>query len=154
MKKTLMAAVAVLAFGAFDAKADTSVQLTMNGSMPQACEIEQYGDFRLQGLDLESTAQTSAASISLDCNYQGTASVEFSSANNGALVSGNNSIPYTASLSGGLLNDVSLATPQTATGFPTSVGRVSRGFSITLNPPAVVPAGAYEDVVTAVVTTN
>lgn len=153
MKKTLMAAVAVLAFGAFDAKADTNVQLTMNGSMPQACDIEQYGDFRLQNLDLESTAQTDAASISLDCNYQGTASVQFSSANNGALVSGNNSIPYTASLSG-LLSDVSLATPQTATDFPTSVGRVSRGFSISLNPPAVVPAGSYQDVVTATVTTN
>ncbi|MFP4386347.1 MAG: hypothetical protein ACLFRA_03960 [Alphaproteobacteria bacterium] len=159
MKKLfLTATVAVVAFGFTQtAQADSSVQLTIDGDMPKICDVDQYGDFRLQDLDLTSTAQTDAASITISCNYQGTANVEFSSANAGALVSTSDpehTIPYTASLSGGLLSDVSLATPQTANNFPTVVGDQTRGFSVKLAPPAVVPAGFYEDVVTATVATN
>ena len=154
MKKlTLTLALLIVLTGSI-AHASNSVDLTINGEMPKACEISSYGDFRLQDLDLTSTAQTDAASITLACNYQGTATLTLSSANGGYLASGANQIPYTASLSGSSITDVSLASPVSWGGFPTVVGDQTRGFSIKLAPPAVVPAGFYQDVVTASFVTN
>jgi spore coat protein U-like protein len=155
MKKLLAASAMVIGLSiASPAFAADSATLDLEGELSRECEISTFqnnGD--LTDIDMTSTAQTPADSVTINCNYGGTASVEFASANAGNMVSGPNSVPYTAFLSGGF-GSFSLATPHTVSNFPAVAGAdQTRGFSIALDTPATVP-GEYTDTVTATVTPN
>jgi len=159
MKKLLLSTAALLTVGISGAQADPSTdsaQLTLAGEMAKACTISTFqnnGD--LTDLDLTVTTESNADSISVTCNFGGATEVELSSANAGELVSGSNSIPYTASVTGGLMTDQSLASPFSIPNWPVTLGTPqTRSFKVKLSPPAVVPAGTYEDTVTATVYAN
>ena len=154
MRKFLMAGAVCAAF-AGSAIADTTVDLPLEGVLPKACDISAFINGPFDAIDMESTANQGAESVSVNCNYGGSASVQFSSANSGEMVSGSNGVPYLFSLSGSPLSGgVALTTPVTWNGFPATTNtNQTRGASITLTTAATV-AGTYTDTITATVTPN
>lgn len=145
-------AAAVLTAGA--AQAATSVPIPLSGELAKACEVTAFLNGPFDNLDMSSTALQGAESLSPICNYGGTLSVTFTSANLGSLQSGANSVPYTLTVSGGLLSNASLATPQTIANWPAVANAVqTRSMSVTLGNAATI-AGIYTDTITASVTPN
>lgn len=158
MKKLLVSAAALAAIGlAAPASAATDATIPLKGTLAKRCEISTFLNGPFDVLNLESTSKQGAESVTALCNYGGSATVTFTSANGGALKSGNNSIPYLFSVSGsGAAWDagLSLATPQSVTGFPAVANAPqTRSMSVTLQQIATV-AGTYTDTVTASITPN
>lgn len=151
MRKYLMAgALAAALIG--PASAANFVDIPLEGTLPKSCEVTAFVNGPFDNLDLTTTAEQGAESLSPICNYGGTLTVDFTSANASSLVSGANSVPYTFSVSGGLLTDATL--PATVSNWPAVANAVqSRSMSVTLTNVASV-AGTYTDTVTATVTPN
>lgn len=134
-----------------------NVAIPLNGELPRKCDVTAFLNGPFNALDMTSTATQGSESLSPICNYGGTLSVAFSSANGGTMnnttVAGQN-IGYTFTVSGGLLTDVSLATPANVSNWPAVANAVqTRSMSIKLNNAATV-AGAYTDTITATVSPN
>jgi spore coat protein U-like protein len=155
MRKFVLGGVAALAFGAPASMAATSVDIPLSGVLSKACEISAFLNGPFDALDLTSTAVQGAESLTVNCNYGGSASVTFTSVNAGALASGANTVPYNLVVSGSPFSGgVSLATPQTWAGFPAVANaNQTRSLSIQLANAASV-AGTYTDTITAAVTPN
>ena len=152
--KNALAIISIAALGVSPAAAQTSVQLPLSGTLAKECAISAVLNGPFDALDLTDLTEQGAESISVNCNYGGTASVELASDNAGELRSGANGVAYTVSISGNLLNDASLATPQTITNWPaTATTDQTRGISIKLANAATF-AGTYTDTITATVTPN
>ncbi len=163
MKKVLFGAAAMVAAFAAPAMAQTtygpsspSIQVPISGVLPKACQISSFVNGPLNAINLSSTAVQGAESLTVTCNYGGSATVDFESANGGALkrAGGTETIAYLFSLSGSPLSGgVSLSSAQTWGGFPAVVGDQTRSYSIQLASAAVV-AGTYADTLTFTVTPN
>ena len=155
MKKFLIAATAASTMFAAPAFAQDSEDIILSGTLAKDCGISAFVDGPFNALDLTSTAVQGKESVSINCNYGGSASVRFESANAGSLNSGSNSVDYDFFLSGSPFSGgVSLATPQTWNGFPATAGTdQSRSMSVQLASAATV-AGTYTDTITATVTPN
>ena len=154
MKKFLIAATAASTMFAAPAFAQDSVDIELSGTLAKACGISAIVNGPFDVLDMTSTAVQGAESVTVSCNYGGTASVAFESANGGSLDSGSNSVDYTFFLSGSSLSGgVSLAAPAVVNNYPTAGGNVSRSMSVQLASAATV-AGTYTDTITATVTPN
>lgn len=158
MKKLFVSAAALATVGlAAPAFANTTVNIPLQGTLAKRCEISTFLNGPFDALNLESTAKQGAESVTAKCNYGGSATVTFTSANGGALKSGNNSVPYLFHVSGsGPAWDAgfSLASPQSVTGFPAVANaEQSRSMSVTLQQIATI-AGTYTDTVTASITPN
>ncbi|MBW8296717.1 spore coat protein U domain-containing protein [Sphingopyxis sp.] len=165
MKKMFLAVAAVAVAAAVPATAQTgttvtgtangSIDVPLSGTLAKKCILSSFLNGPFDALNLETTAVQGAESLSLNCNYGGTASVTFSSANGGAMKSGANSLPYNFILSGSPLSSgVSLATAQTWGGFPAVTNSAqTRSMSVQLTSAATV-AGTYTDTVTVAVQPN
>lgn len=155
MKTTILGSLlgaALLLGGTVHAQTSTAIPLV--GTVAKACTVSANLNGPFNALNMTSTALQGAESLSPICNYGGTLSVGFTSLNAGAMVSGANSVPYTFTVSGGLLNAVSLATPQTVPNWPAVANAVqTRSMSVTLASAATIP-GTYGDTITATVTPN
>lgn len=152
MKALLFTAAAL--FAATSASAQTSVELPLSGTLAKSCSISAYLNGPFDALNMTSTATQGSESISPICNYGGTVTVGLSSANLGSLKSGANAVPYTVSISGGLLTDASLSSPQSITNWPMVANAVqTRSISVKLTNAATI-AGTYTDTITASVTPN
>jgi hypothetical protein len=147
-----------------------SASLPLSGEVAKNCIVSvNPNNVNLQQLDLEITTRQNGSMLRLECNYSGSASVSFSSANGGKLVSGGNELPYlfylgnNAQSAGALTAGASLASPQVFNAFNTelsgSVGTApagpftTRAMGIALASAATI-AGTYTDVITASVTPN
>ncbi|GAB3546610.1 hypothetical protein GCM10027343_24640 [Noviherbaspirillum agri] len=132
-----------------------SVEIPLSGTLPKACTLEAYLNGPFHELNMTSTAVQGAESLSVNCNYGGSATVTFSSANGGKLQSGGNEVSYMFILSGSPFSTgVSLATAQTWSSFPAVANaNQTRSMSIQLDAAASV-AGTYTDTITASVTPN
>lgn len=155
MKKLFVAAAAFAAVSAAPAMAQTSVEIPLSGTLAKACTISAFLNGPFDALNLTSTTIQGSESVTGVCNYGGSATVTFTSANNGSLKSGNDTVPYLFHVSGSPLSGgVSLATPQAFGGFPAVVNTPqTRSMSVTLLSAATV-AGTYTDTVTASITPN
>lgn len=156
MKKIVMtslAAAAALSISAVQA-ADT-VQIPLTGELAKSCDISAFLNGPFDAIDMTDTAVQGAESLTVNCNYGGSASVTFESANAGEMQSGTDAVPYQFILSGSPFSGgVSLATAQTWNGFPTVANsNQTRSMSIQLDSTATV-AGTYEDTITATVVPN
>jgi hypothetical protein len=154
MKKMILAAVASMAVAA-PAYAGTSVDLPLSGTLAKRCSISAYLNGPFNALNMESTAVQGAESVTGNCNYGGSATVTFTSANSGNLKSGTNQVPYKLIVSGSPFSSgVSLASPQAITGWP-SVANAdqTRSVSVSLDNIATV-AGTYTDTITASIQPN
>jgi spore coat protein U-like protein len=161
MKKLILAAVASMAVATpAVAAGPTSVEIPISGTLAKRCSISAYLNGPFNALDMESTAAQGSESLTGNCNYGGSATVTFSSANAGSMVSGANSVPYKLRVTGtGTPADwsstgKSLATPQQITGFPAVANaNQTRGLAIILDNIATV-AGTYADTITASIQPN
>lgn len=140
--------------------ANTSVEIPLQGVLPKECTVTALLDGPFDALDMKSTAIQGAESLSPVCNYGGTLSVTFTSANSGNLRTGGDDgsramqVPYTFSVSGTSLNNVSLRSPQTVSNWPAVANNVqTRSMSVTLVQAATI-AGTYTDTITATVAPN
>lgn len=131
-----------------------TVTIQLEGELEKRCTIGAFVNGPFNAIDMESTAQQGAESLTVNCNYGGSADIEFSSASGGNLVSGTNSVGYQLAVSGGVLAPTQLTSAATGTfsGFSANAN-ASRSMSVTLLAPATV-AGVYTDTLTAVVTPN
>jgi hypothetical protein len=104
---------------------------------------------------MTSTAVQGSESVSAICNYGGSATVSFASANLGNMKSGTNLVPYKLLVSGSpFATGVSLSSPQSITGWPAVANAVqTRSLSVQLDTAATI-AGTYTDTITASVTPN
>lgn len=164
MKKILFAAAAATVAFASPALAQTaanpitvgpatSIDIPLSGTVAKACTVSAYLNGPFSELNMTSTASQGSESLSVGCNYAGSASVTFNSANLGAMKSGANSVPYTFSVSN-YLSDVSLASPQTVSWNVVSPpGVQTKSMSVKLTNAATV-AGTYTDTITIAVTPN
>ena len=154
MKRFAFAAIAASMIAA-PVMAQDSVVIPLSGELEKDCNISAFLNGPFDVLNMESTAVQGGESVTINCNYGGTASVEFASANGGTMDSGANSVPYNFLLAGtSLSGGVSLASPQTVTNFPATVNTdQSRTMSVQLTSAATV-AGIYTDTITATVTPN
>ena len=179
-KWTLAALAALAASGAafaqtsltpIGANPTTTASLPLSGEVAQNCIASTNpNNVALQNLNLESTVRQNGAALRLECNYAGSATVSFVSANGGKLVSSEgNELPYlfylgnNAAGAGALSAGVSLASTQSWNAFPTvlstTVGAppagpdTARAMGIALTSVATI-AGTYTDVITASVTPN
>lgn len=166
MKKMILAAVASMAIAApayaqtvGDSSSaytgSTSVQIPLSGTLDRSCALSAYLNGPFNALDMRSVAVQGAESLSAICNYGGSATVSFASLNAGNMKSGTNLVPYKLIVSGSPFSTgVSLATPQSITGWPSVANAVqTRSLSIQLDTQATV-AGTYTDTITASVTPN
>ena len=157
MKLAKFASVAVLAMAASAAYADTSVTVPLAGTLAKTCGITDYLDGPFNNLDMTSTSVQGAESVTVNCNYGGSASVTFSSANAGNMAAGSNTVPYKLIVSGSgspFSTGVSLATDQTWNGWPAVANAdQTRSLSVQLDSPATV-AGDYSDTITVTVAPN
>ncbi|MBW4936622.1 spore coat protein U domain-containing protein [Marinobacter sp. F4206] len=155
MKLRTFASCVALAVSAGAVNADTSVEVPLSGTLPKECNISAYLNGPFDNLDMASLSSQGAESVTVNCNYGGSASVTFSSANAGQMVSGTNQVPYKLIVSGSPYSSgVSLATDQTWNGWPAvaNAGQ-TRSLSVQLDSIATV-AGAYSDTVTVSVAPN
>lgn len=156
MKKILVAA-ALAACMSAPAVASDTVNVPLSGTLNRACNISAFLDGPFNALNMTSTSPQGAESLTVNCNYGGSASVTFTSANSGKLKSGSNEVAYNFILSGSgspFSGGVSLASPQTWAGFPAVANaNQTRGMSVQLLAAATI-AGTYTDVITATVTPN
>jgi spore coat protein U-like protein len=156
MRKLMLGGLAALAFGAMPAAAGTSVDIPLSGVLPKACDISAYLNGPFDALDLTSTSVQGAESLTTNCNYGGSNTVTFTSANAGKLKSsGGQEVTYELSMSGGVLSPTVLSTPTPITfgsGSPANAN-FTRSMSVRLQTAAAV-AGTYTDTITAVVTPN
>lgn len=157
MKKLLIAAVAVSAAFAAPAMAQTSVNVPLSGTLASKCNISAFLNGPFDALNLESTLVQGSESLTVNCNYTGTASVTFDSANDGVLKSGSNTVPYKFILTGvggPLSTGVSLASNQTVSNFSAVANAdQTRSMRVQLDAIATV-AGTYTDTVTVSVAPN
>lgn len=160
MKKLLIAAVAASAAFAAPAMAQSipaapSIEIPLAGTLAKKCTVAAFLDGPFNALNLESTSVQGAESVSVNCNYGGSASVTFTSLNAGALKSGANTLPYKLIVSGSPLSSgVSLSSPQTWGGWPAATNaNQTRSLSVQLDAAATV-AGTYTDTVTVSVAAN
>lgn len=158
MKKHLT--LALLAAGAFvggAAQAADSVTIPLEGTLPKVCNVSAYLNGPFNALAMDSTAVQGAESLTANCNYGGSLSVKFESANAGVMKNETtgDTVPYSFILSGSPFSTgVSLATAQTWSGFPAVVNSdQTRGMSVKLDAAATV-AGTYKDTITASVAPN
>lgn len=157
MKMRTLISCLALTFAAGSVNAGTSVEVPISGTLPKACNIDAYLNGPFDDLDMDSVAAQGAESVTVNCNYGGSASVTFSSANAGKMVSGSNEVAYKLLVSGSASpfnTGVSLATDQTWSGWPAvaNAGQ-TRSLSVQLDTPAIV-AGAYSDTITVSVAPN
>ena len=177
MKWTLAALAALAASGA--AIAQTSLtpigpnptlqaSLPLQGEIARRCVISTNpNNVNLQNLNLESTLRQNGSNLRLECNYAGSATVSFASANGGKLKSADgNELSYlfylgtNANGAGALTAGVSLASNQSFGAFNTVYSDgippaelTTRAMGIALTQVATI-AGTYTDVITASVTPN
>jgi spore coat protein U-like protein len=153
--RTIIASAAVAAFTATGAMALTdTITVPLTGELAKSCTLDAFLNGPFDALDMQSTATQGAESITVNCNYGGSAQITFSSANGGKLISGANSVDYALEVSGGVLPATVLSAPATGTfsGFSANAN-ASRSMKVTLQQPATV-AGTYTDTITATVTPN
>lgn len=156
MKKVIMSGfIAAAAMSVAAVQAADSVDIPLTGTLDKSCDISAFLNGPFNVLDMSSTAVQGAESLTVNCNYGGTASVEFTSANAGNMESGANQVPYKFILSGSPFSGgVSLASPQTWNAFPAVLNAdQTRGMSVQLDTAATV-AGTYTDIITAQVQPN
>ena len=158
MKKIVMTAMAAAtALSISSVQAADSVDIPLTGELAKSCDISAFLNGPFDAIDMTTTDSQGAESLSVNCNYGGSASVTFESDNAGKMVSGSNEVPYKFILTGSgspFENGVSLATAQTWNGFPAVANTdQTRGMSIQLDSAATV-AGTYEDTITATVQPN
>ncbi|WP_074454357.1 spore coat protein U domain-containing protein [Marinobacter sp. X15-166B] len=155
MKLRTLTSVALLATAVGFANANTSVEVPLSGTLPKACGVTAFLDGPFDALDMTDTDVQGSESMSVTCNYGGSASVTFESANLGKMVSDGNEVPYKLLISGSPFSTgVSLASPQTWAGWPAVTNAVqTRSLKVQLDMPAVV-AGDYTDTITATVVPN
>jgi spore coat protein U-like protein len=134
-----------------------SIEIPLSGTLAKKCNVSAFLDGPFNALNLETTAEQGAESVSVNCNYGGSASVTFTSANTGSLKSGADLVPYKLIVSGSgspFSTGVSLATPQTWNGWPaTTNSNQTRSLRVKLDTIATV-AGTYTDTVTVAVAPN
>ena len=163
MKKLLLAAVAS-AFVAGPAFAqgvtvgpDTSINIPLSGTVAKKCSISAYLDGPFNALNMGITTSQGAESVSVNCNYGGSASVTFSSANNGVMKNGTDTVGYKVYVSGSanpFSSGVALTSPIVWNGWPASTNsNQTRSLSVALDAPATV-AGTYTDTITLAVAAN
>lgn len=156
-KNAIRALLAATLLTAGAAQAGASTQIQLQGTLPKSCEVTAFVNGPFDALNMSSTAIQGAESLSPVCNYGGTLSVTFNSANQGVMktaANGGASVPYSLTVSGGLLNNASLATPQTVSNWPAVVNAAqTRSLSVTLGAAATV-AGSYTDTITVSVAPN
>ena len=155
MIKSLALAAVMSSLLVAPALAQTTVAIPLNGVLPKACNISAFLNGPFNALDMTSTAVQGSESLTVNCNYGGSASVQFTSANAGQMKSGPNGVGYNLIVSGSPFSGgVSLATPQTWNGFPAVANsNQTRSLSVQLLAAATV-AGTYADTITAAVTPN
>lgn len=157
MKLATLTAAVVLAssFGMANAAPSTSVEVPLNGTLPKACGVSAFLNGPFDALDMATTVVQGAESLTVNCNYGGSSSVEFTSANAGNMNSGSNQVPYKLILSGSPFSGgVSLATAQVWNGFPAVTNAdQTRSMSVQLDTIATV-AGDYSDTITVSVAPN
>ncbi|MFP3943453.1 MAG: hypothetical protein ACLFWF_06155 [Alphaproteobacteria bacterium] len=157
-KSMLLGAVSALVLnaGAANAVSPTdSVDIPLSGTLPKSCDISAFVNGPFDDLDMESTEIQGAESVTVNCNYGGTASVELASANSGFLEDADsNQVGYNVQISGGLLALTQLTTPQTINNWPAvAFADQTRSISVQLLAAATIP-GTYTDTITASVTPN
>lgn len=147
------AALALIATG--NAYAANYVNIPLSGELCKVCNISAFLNGPFDDLDMTTTAIQGSESLTVNCNYGGSASVEFVSANAGEMVSNGDSVEYLFYLTGSPFSGgVSLSSPQTWNGFPAVANaNQTRGMSVSLVSAATV-AGTYTDTITATVTPN
>ncbi|WP_237068496.1 spore coat protein U domain-containing protein [Microbulbifer guangxiensis] len=148
-----LGAAALLTAGTASA-APPSVQIPLEGELCKSCTISAFLNGPFDSLDMTTTSIQGSESLTINCNYGGSATVKFSSLNGGKMVSNGNEVPYKFYVIGTSLNaGVSLATDQTTT-FPAVLNaNQTRTLKVSLDTPAVA-AGVYGDLITASVTPN
>lgn len=131
--------------------------LTASERFAKSCVVTALLNGPFDYLDMSSTALQGAESLSPICNYGGTLSVTFTSANLGNLVNTpavSPDVPYTLAVSGSLLTNASLSVPQVVGNWPAVANAVqTRSMSVTLGSVATI-AGIYTDTITASVAPN
>lgn len=156
-KIAIRALLAASVFVAGAAQAANSVQIPLQGVLPKSCDVSAYLNGPFNALEMTSTAVQGAESITASCNYSGTLTVTLSSANAGKMKSADHSraeVPYGVTISGGLLSDASLATPQVINSWPAvALKDQTRSISVKLANAAVF-AGTYTDTITVAVAPN
>jgi hypothetical protein len=165
MKKMILAAVASMAVAApayaqtvgdsSSAYGTPTIDIPLSGTLAKSCALSAYLNGPFNALNMTSTAVQGSESVSAICNYGGSATVSFASANLGNMKSGTNLVPYKLLVSGSPFSaGVSLATPQSITGWPAVANAVqTRSLSVQLDTAATI-AGTYTDTITASVTPN
>lgn len=157
MKLRTLTAVALLTSSIGFVNADTSVEVPLNGNLPKECGVSAFLNGPFDDLDMTSTSSQGSESVTVNCNYGGSSSVTFSSANAGKMVSGSEEVSYKMIVSGSqspFSGGVSLETDQTWNGWPATVNSdQTRSLSVQLDTPAVV-AGDYSDTITVSVAPN
>lgn len=157
MKVRSLASIAVLAMSVGVANADTSVEVPLSGTLPKECGVSAFVNGPFDDLDMTTTSSQGAESVTVNCNYGGSAAVTFASANGGNMVSGSNQVPYKLIVSGSgspFSSGVSLASSQTWNGWPTVANAdQTRSLTVQLDTPATV-AGTYSDAITVSVAPN
>lgn len=154
MKNLLVFGAAAAITTASSTYASDTAFINLSGTLEQECNVTTFVD-DLNNLDMTNdTTEQGADSISPICNYGGTLDVTLSSANNGELQFGPNSVDYTVRITGGLLPHTQLLMPVTITNWPAVANAVqTRGIWVQLMSAANV-AGTYTDVITVQVAPN
>jgi spore coat protein U-like protein len=155
MKKLLIAAaVAALATGSASAQSN-SVSIPLSGTLAKSCSISAFLNGPFDALDLTSTGVQGAESLSTSCNYDGANNVTFTSANNGVLKSGNNTLAYEFGIPSANIPLAALTAPRSvAYGAGAPAGSTFTRSMVVRLPAAATIAGTYTDTITATVTPN
>jgi hypothetical protein len=154
MKKLFALGAAAAMIAAGSAHAGNSVDIPLQGELCKTCDVTAFVNGPFDDLDMTTTEVQGAESLSPICNYGGTLTVTFTSANAGFLVSGPNQVGYTLQVGGGLLGPTQLTVPTQVNNWPAVANAVqTRSLSVALLAPATV-AGIYTDTITASVTPN
>lgn len=156
MKNLLALGTVAALITAASTHAADNVQIPLSGTLDPVCNVTVNLNGPFDDLDMTSTATQGNEGLRPVCNYAGTLTVTFVSANGGFLVSGQNSVGYTLQIgNGALLSPTQLLAPTVIPNWPSTVAKVSdpRAMKVALLA-AATAAGTYTDTITASVTPN
>lgn len=142
------------------AKADSSFNFVVQGEVPLVCQATNNSISATETIDLTSTSEQTLGSITYTCNNPGGFTRTISSANNGALVNGSQSVSYQVAHTGGSglnFNAKQLTAPETTNiGGSSSLANGQTGALRVTVPslPTGLLAGVYSDTITVSVTAN
>ncbi|MBE1298986.1 MAG: hypothetical protein GJ680_03620 [Alteromonadaceae bacterium] len=155
----LASSIAISANASISASNTEVTSFDVGGTVDPQCKVTNYSPERSTSLDLTTTDAQTTASISIWCNTgQGTAVTEYSSANNGYMVSSEgNQIAYRMDISGGIASDLLLTSPQTVnqtTGTGVNGSVQTRAVKIKPQVTGLEYAGTYTDTIAVTVSYN